>query len=365
VDIPPLLLMCGPNTQNIVSMSRGPNNAVCQPLQYRQDASAAQTGRTCQFRKTKMCKFEVIGMCAKGHMCPFAHAPVELHELPDLARTKLCKTLIHTGRCDDPKCSYAHNKEQLRPTTTFHKTKMCRFAKLGHCSLGSKCNFAHSPEEIQPLDPSINPGEVAQDSNAPFNPMVSRPQAAPGQPSLGFAKSNTERQRRKAGNKSNVACGFEASKVNGIAGHPSLGIVSPNAYLGNIGVDRASVMAQYPGVSQQEALMMQLSSLCSVAPMYPMSAGFPLQDGLVPGVEFLRPQSGFEATSRADNLCDKAGGAAQASDGSDTEVAPVYVVQSATDVVVKNTFLDFNQVPHGSNPLRSILCSRAPRCNGL
>eukprot|EP00933_Yihiella_yeosuensis_P002157 TRINITY_DN10357_c5_g1_i1.p1 TRINITY_DN10357_c5_g1~~TRINITY_DN10357_c5_g1_i1.p1 ORF type:complete len:649 (-),score=174.45 TRINITY_DN10357_c5_g1_i1:322-2268(-) len=108
--------------------------------------------RTWQFSKTKMCKFNLIGMCMKGDRCPFAHDKVELKALPDLTCTKLCKTLIQTGSCNAVNCSYAHTKYELRATSTFHKTKLCRFSQLGHCALGSKCNFAHSFEEIRPLD---------------------------------------------------------------------------------------------------------------------------------------------------------------------------------------------------------------------
>lgn len=66
------------------------------------------------FKKTKMCKFNILGMCTRGENCQFAHDRVELNAMPDLFRTKLCKRLINTGECDDPACKYAHNKEELR-----------------------------------------------------------------------------------------------------------------------------------------------------------------------------------------------------------------------------------------------------------
>eukprot|EP00440_Ansanella_granifera_P071520 gb/GFBE01077618.1/.p1 GENE.gb/GFBE01077618.1/~~gb/GFBE01077618.1/.p1 ORF type:complete len:622 (+),score=131.18 gb/GFBE01077618.1/:1-1866(+) len=115
----------------------------------------ARPSRTWQFSKTKMCKFNLIGMCMKGEQCPFAHEKTELRTLPDLTCTKLCKTLIQTGACNDASCTYAHSKEELRATSTFHKTKLCRFSQIGHCALGSKCNFAHSSQEIRPLDDSL------------------------------------------------------------------------------------------------------------------------------------------------------------------------------------------------------------------
>lgn len=70
--------------------------------------------RTAVFQKTKMCKFHILGACARGTSCMFAHDNVELNPLPDLSRTKLCKTLISTGSCSDPHCRYAHTKTELR-----------------------------------------------------------------------------------------------------------------------------------------------------------------------------------------------------------------------------------------------------------
>lgn len=103
--------------------------------------------RSAHFSKTKMCKFELLGMCTKGTSCPFAHGTTELRGLPDLRCTKLCKTLIQTGVCNKKFCSFAHNKDELRSTGASHKTKLCRF--VGHCALGAKCNFAHSDLELR------------------------------------------------------------------------------------------------------------------------------------------------------------------------------------------------------------------------
>jgi len=110
---------------------------------------ALQTRPVGHFQKTRLCKFNILGVCTKGEQCVFAHGAEELRPLPDLTCTKLCKTLIDTGICADPQCSYAHNKEQLRTTSVFHRTKFCKFAKAGHCSLGTKCNFAHCPDEVR------------------------------------------------------------------------------------------------------------------------------------------------------------------------------------------------------------------------
>lgn len=135
---------------------------------------AGQPTRAWQFSKTKMCKFNLIGMCAKGEQCQFAHAAPELRSLPDLSCTKLCPTLIQTGSCDRKGCNYAHAKDELRMTSTFHKTKMCRFSQQGHCALGAKCNFAHDPSELRP-DPVATGGsesKVPSLSQLPSFPAV-------------------------------------------------------------------------------------------------------------------------------------------------------------------------------------------------
>eukprot|EP00931_Biecheleriopsis_adriatica_P054636 TRINITY_DN3216_c0_g1_i1.p1 TRINITY_DN3216_c0_g1~~TRINITY_DN3216_c0_g1_i1.p1 ORF type:complete len:659 (+),score=145.82 TRINITY_DN3216_c0_g1_i1:51-2027(+) len=129
----------------------------------------ARPSRTWQFSKTKMCKFNLTGMCTKGEQCPFAHTNDQLRTLPDLTCTKLCKTLIQTGVCNDPACTYAHSKDELRATSTFHKTKLCRFSQMGHCALGSKCNFAHSEDEVRPLDPTLGPDPIGPDDQLEQN----------------------------------------------------------------------------------------------------------------------------------------------------------------------------------------------------
>mmetsp|Transcript_6773 Transcript_6773/g.10864 ORF Transcript_6773/g.10864 Transcript_6773/m.10864 type:complete len:433 (+) Transcript_6773:60-1358(+) len=75
---------------------------------------AARAERTAVFGKTKMCKFHILGMCAKGTDCCFAHDQAEMNPIPDLSRTKICKTLINTGICTDDNCKYAHNRDELR-----------------------------------------------------------------------------------------------------------------------------------------------------------------------------------------------------------------------------------------------------------
>lgn len=75
--------------------------------------------RTQVFERTKMCKFFILNCCSRGDSCHFAHDKTDLQALPNLYRTKLCKTLINTGSCTDPECRYAHTKEELRVVMGF------------------------------------------------------------------------------------------------------------------------------------------------------------------------------------------------------------------------------------------------------
>mmetsp|Transcript_53844 Transcript_53844/g.125232 ORF Transcript_53844/g.125232 Transcript_53844/m.125232 type:complete len:273 (-) Transcript_53844:120-938(-) len=127
-------------------------------------AGAEPQDRTRQFSKTKLCKFELLGICAKGTHCPFAHTAGELRDLPDLRCTKLCFEILRTGHCSKWDCTFAHSREELRTTGSLHKTKLCRFAQMGNCTLGPKCSFAHSASEIR-----------RPDSAAPQRPLAAPP----------------------------------------------------------------------------------------------------------------------------------------------------------------------------------------------
>jgi len=113
-----------------------------------------QHQRLLQFSKTKLCKFEVLGLCTKGNSCPFAHGQDEMKSLPDLHCTKLCAAMLQTGKCSKEKCTFAHSKAELRSTGAFHKTKLCRFESKsgGYCTLGARCTFAHTIDEVRPTD---------------------------------------------------------------------------------------------------------------------------------------------------------------------------------------------------------------------
>lgn len=66
-----------------------------------------------QFSKTKLCRFEPLGLCSKGTACPFAHGRNQLKPAPDLRGTKLCKQYISFGLCTIPDCTFAHSGAEL------------------------------------------------------------------------------------------------------------------------------------------------------------------------------------------------------------------------------------------------------------
>jgi hypothetical protein len=66
------------------------------------------------FKKTKMCRFYLLGACTRGRQCLFAHTQKELNPMPDFSYTRVCKVLRNTGQCNNPDCKYAHSRKELR-----------------------------------------------------------------------------------------------------------------------------------------------------------------------------------------------------------------------------------------------------------
>jgi len=78
------------------------------------------------FFKTKMCKFHILGVCARGDQCLYAHSKEQLIPMPDLSYTKLCPTLIRSGQCKDSACKFAHDRDELRTSATHRGRKLCK-----------------------------------------------------------------------------------------------------------------------------------------------------------------------------------------------------------------------------------------------
>lgn len=122
------------------------------------DARSAES-RADIFAKTKMCKFNLMGSCAKGSACMFAHATTEMAPTPDLFRTKICKNLINTGFCEDKNCNYAHNKEELRTTSVVLRPKEGRSFPKGQ-KLQTASQKVRSYPGAPPKSPLLLPGKV-------------------------------------------------------------------------------------------------------------------------------------------------------------------------------------------------------------
>jgi len=117
-----------------------------------------------QFSKTKMCKFELLGMCTKGWQCPFAHGSDELRPLPDLRRTKMCRELLHSGACSHPGCAYAHSREELRATMQWPST--ARRARRVRATQTHRGAHAGCDAEVTGPDVASERGDQAGNSNA-------------------------------------------------------------------------------------------------------------------------------------------------------------------------------------------------------
>mmetsp|Transcript_1556 Transcript_1556/g.4007 ORF Transcript_1556/g.4007 Transcript_1556/m.4007 type:complete len:350 (-) Transcript_1556:71-1120(-) len=136
---------------------------------------------TTLFRKTKLCKFHLMGVCSRGSSCNFAHGSGEKQPLPDFHCTKFCPALLEHGTCDNPACTFAHDQLELRrrkpadvlpqevvsrpapissaqsqlvappSAQSLAKTRMCKFHMHGQCTKGTTCTFAHSMDELVPM----------------------------------------------------------------------------------------------------------------------------------------------------------------------------------------------------------------------
>jgi len=69
----------------------------------------------CEFVKTRLCRFELMGCCQKGTSCPFAHGAQDLRTYPDLTKTSICHKWAR-GCCPLPadRCRYAHGTSDRR-----------------------------------------------------------------------------------------------------------------------------------------------------------------------------------------------------------------------------------------------------------
>mmetsp|Transcript_53416 Transcript_53416/g.95854 ORF Transcript_53416/g.95854 Transcript_53416/m.95854 type:complete len:255 (+) Transcript_53416:70-834(+) len=70
--------------------------------------------RAQHFKRTKLCKFNLVGACTRGASCNFAHSSEDMTEQPDYSKTRLCAD-FKLGKClYDSNCKFAHGERELR-----------------------------------------------------------------------------------------------------------------------------------------------------------------------------------------------------------------------------------------------------------
>eukprot|EP00927_Polykrikos_kofoidii_P060068 TRINITY_DN55138_c0_g1_i1.p1 TRINITY_DN55138_c0_g1~~TRINITY_DN55138_c0_g1_i1.p1 ORF type:complete len:261 (-),score=32.70 TRINITY_DN55138_c0_g1_i1:58-840(-) len=64
------------------------------------------------FVKTRMCRFNGLGICTRGDLCTFAHHRSEVRS-KNVRKTKFCSSVIRGEQCKNPACKNRHDSEDL------------------------------------------------------------------------------------------------------------------------------------------------------------------------------------------------------------------------------------------------------------
>lgn len=104
-----------------------------------------------QFFRTRLCFFNSQGRCRYGARCAFAHADMELADMPNLTKTSLCKDWKE-GKCTKTaaECQFAHGKHEIRLTPQYnqkHSKQKSQVKKAGDKSpLGALISSFGAPD---------------------------------------------------------------------------------------------------------------------------------------------------------------------------------------------------------------------------
>eukprot|EP00930_Biecheleria_cincta_P016400 TRINITY_DN13354_c0_g1_i1.p1 TRINITY_DN13354_c0_g1~~TRINITY_DN13354_c0_g1_i1.p1 ORF type:complete len:442 (+),score=52.68 TRINITY_DN13354_c0_g1_i1:66-1328(+) len=116
-------------------------------------------------KKTKMCKFFLANMCARGDNCTFAHYDAELRAIPDLRCTQLCPKLVVGSTCTAADCQFAHCTKELKkfPVARASPNEVARPTgqpKPADLATISSTIQRHSSSDIMPLIPGLMPASA-------------------------------------------------------------------------------------------------------------------------------------------------------------------------------------------------------------
>jgi len=135
-----------------------------------QNKSGGQPTVNRLFVKTRLCRFNGMGICTRGSACKFAHTRDERRPLPDLSRTKLCGA---GAACENPHCRFAHTGRELRkldmrrPASPKRQaSKTWDTASVGSTDTGSHSDASFTEYDSQPQMPS------KEDPRSPAPPPV-------------------------------------------------------------------------------------------------------------------------------------------------------------------------------------------------
>jgi len=158
-QVGPVLLHCAPSPDGCrLEYGQEPSLEFFQPSQ----------DQTAQHPKPVpvLCRFFMLGRCAKGLNCQFLHDSPEtvspriawhtMMDVPEPIPGTSCKVpcrFFEQGRCQrGDRCGFSHVLEQTAIPLEKKFTLECEFYAQGKCTRRDSCPFAHGPQELYEIE---------------------------------------------------------------------------------------------------------------------------------------------------------------------------------------------------------------------